>query len=229
MQSSKPRMAIVDYGMGNLFSVARACEVAGIEPLIVADAHEFPNVDAIILPGVGAFGEAMATLRRLDLVSPLRDYALAGRPLFGVCLGMQLLMTLSTEFGEHEGLDLVPGIVRRLDSGINGSERMKVPQVGWNTIRPPAIAGDSGWSETPLDGLPPEEYVYFVHSYCAEPADPRVVVSMTSYEGVAFCSSLQSGSIFACQFHPERSGQAGLRVYRNFASIAVNQNQRSES
>lgn len=209
------RVAIVDHGLGNLFSVAHACRAVGLSAAITADRGEIERADAVILPGVGAFGDAMATLRRLDLVSPLRDLVAAGRPLVGICLGVQLLMSESCEFGRHEGLGVVPGRVVRLANPREGGRALKVPQVGWNRIARPDGSLPDHWAGTLLDGVRDGEFMYFVHSFVVVPEDASVVLSTTAYGDVEFCSSVSSGSIFACQFHPERSGRRGLDIYGN--------------
>lgn len=209
-----PMIAIVDYGLGNLFSIARACELAGLETRVTGDAADLKSADAVLLPGVGAFGDAMASLRERRLDSALKDVAASGKPLVGVCLGLQLLMTESHEFGTHKGLDLVPGTVRRL----HPADGAKVPQVGWNSIRAP---GGKSWRGSALAGIADGTYMYFVHSYFVEPADSSVVLARTAYGGSEFCASIQQGNIFACQFHPERSGADGLAVYRNVARLVA--------
>lgn len=208
-------VAIVDHGLGNLFSVAQACRATGLAASVTSDRRVIELADAVILPGVGAFGDAMATLCRLDLVSPLRDLAAAGRPLIGICLGVQLLMTESGEFGRHEGLGVIPGHVVPLGNPREGGRRLKVPQVGWNRIASPAGVPADRWAGTLLHGLRDGEFMYFVHSYVVVPQDPSVILSTTRYGDVEFCSSVSSGNIFACQFHPERSGQRGLDIYGN--------------
>jgi len=208
------RVAIVDYGRGNLFSVQRACETVGLGAEITRDPAALASCDALVLPGVGAFGDAMETLRRLDLVGPIRDAAASGKPLIGICLGVQLLMSESQEFGRHRGLGLVPGEVVPLPSPREGDRALKVPQVGWNRVHP-AGGGSERWDGTPLAGVAQGEYMYFVHSFIVVPEDPSVALSTTRYGDVDFCSSVRLGNIFACQFHPERSGRRGLVVYEN--------------
>lgn len=211
-------VAVVDYGMGNLFSVQNACARAGLASTITSSARDVEQADAVILPGVGAFGDAMATLRDLGMVSALRDVAATGKPLVGICLGMQLLMTESSEFGVHAGLDLVHGFVSRLpEEGRNGL-RVKVPHVGWNRLYRPADAGDK-WRGTLLDGMVDGVFMYFVHSYRVEPAHADATIATTTYGTTEFCSALQWNNIFACQAHPERSGVHGLTVYRNLAAV----------
>lgn len=215
------RAAIVDYGLGNLFSVRQACEHAGMTANITPDADEIASADLVLLPGVGAYKDAMDTLRDLGLVDVLRDYAESGKPLVGICLGMQLLMSRSHEFGTHEGLDLIKGEVVRFEppaDDLQNPRRLKVPQVGWNTIKP--AREDTSWPGTYLEGLEPDTYMYFVHSYYVVPQDDAVVLSKTTYGDTEFCSSLQRGNVFACQFHPERSGREGLRMYANFIRLA---------
>lgn len=212
----RPRVAIVDYGMGNLFSVKHACEAVGLSAFVTSDRTAVCAADAVIVPGVGAFGDAMATLRRLDLVSPLRDIAAAGRPIIGVCLGLQLFMSESEEFGRHVGFGFFTGPVVRFNQPRGASKILKVPQVGWNRIQP--SAGAASWMQWPLTGLVAGEFMYFVHSFYAQPADPGVVLSTSRYGHIDFCSSVLKENIFACQFHPERSGPEGLKIYRNIAT-----------
>ena len=217
---AEPQVAIVDYGMGNLFSVKQACERAGLRARITPAPAALLEASAVILPGVGAFGDAIAALRRSGLDEALREVAASGKPLLGICLGMQLLMSQSAEFGAHRGLGIIPGDVVRLDApteeagtGMNGARRSKVPQIGWNQIDAAAP-----WEGSLLEGLADGAHMYFVHSFYARPGDPEVRLSTTRYGPTTFCSSLRSGSIFACQFHPERSGPLGLRIYQNFAA-----------
>lgn len=218
LKARLPRVAIVDYGMGNLFSVKHACLHVGLEPHITFLKDELHQADAVILPGVGAFGDAMETLRKLDLVSFLRDLAFSGKPFIGICLGHQLLMGGSHEFGWHEGLNIIKGSVVRFENHTDESGLLKVPQVGWNRISKASGLDAGVWEESPLKGIRGGEFMYFVHSFYAQPEDMKVVLSVSSYGGIEFCSSLRQGNIFGCQFHPERSGPAGLQIYYNIAS-----------
>lgn len=244
-RSAAPNVAIVDYGMGNLFSVRQACLHAGLEAQITASQRLIQSADAIILPGVGAFGDAMAALDRLDLVAPLLDYVATGNPFVGICLGMQLMMTESQEFGRHQGLGIIDGEVARLaessmessmDSSMDspmdspmGGHKLKVPQVGWNRIfslghsnpRSPTTGSSQQWRGSLLDGIDDGAYMYFVHSFYTKPADPKVELSNTRYGDAEFCSSFLRGNVFGCQFHPERSGSQGLRIYQNLAASLV--------
>lgn len=219
----KPRVALVDYSLGNLFSVKHACEKVGLDAFISADKHEILAADAVILPGVGAFGDAMECLRQRDLVRPLQDLVQIGKPLIGICLGQQLLMTESFEFGRHRGLNIFEGPVVRFENPIGPSGPLKVPQVGWNRIYRPDFlkqhtAGDC-WHNSPLEGLRDGEYMYFVHSFYVKPVDPSIVLAVTRYGHIEFCSSLRRGNVMAFQFHPERSGPQGLQIYRNIARL----------
>jgi glutamine amidotransferase len=200
--------------MGNLFSVRQACEHAGLRAVVTSDSDEVRASEAVILPGVGAFGDAMAALARQGLVEVLQELAASGRPFLGICLGMQLLFTESEEFGRHAGLGIIPGRVTRLAESDGGAVRVKVPQVGWNRLQRPAGAS---WERSALEGIPDGVFMYFVHSFCVTPEDPDIILSTTRYGSTAFCSSLRRGNLFACQFHPERSGPSGVQIYRNFA------------
>ncbi|NOZ57984.1 MAG: imidazole glycerol phosphate synthase subunit HisH [Euryarchaeota archaeon] len=197
----KPRIAIVDYGMGNLRSAYRGLEKGSARPLITDRVEEIEASDAIVLPGVGAFEDAMANLY------PLREVIVREaerKPLLGICLGLQLLFT-SSEEGEGEGLNLIRGRVVRLPSEV------KIPHMGWNSIE---VRRDSRL----LDGIKSGDYFYFVHSYYALPEED-VVVATTSY-GVEVPAIVEKGNVFATQFHPEKSGRLGLRLLKNFVDIA---------
>lgn len=209
----RPRIIVVDYGLGNLFSVCKAFTAIGAEPVISGRPEDILQADGVVIPGVGAFGDGMQGLRKRDLVAPLRDFATGGRPVIGICLGMQLLMTESEEFGLHQGLDLVQGSVVSLRK--NPLFRAKIPQVGWNGLHPARP-----WERTLFESLPPASEVYFVHSFGAVPKDPSVSLATIRYGGIDVCAAVQRGNVSGCQFHPEKSRDAGLHILRNFiASI----------
>jgi glutamine amidotransferase len=204
---------------------------ANMEAVITSSKDEIFDSDVIILPGVGAFGDAMAALKRLDLVSPLKEIATSDKQLIGICLGMQLLMTESYEFGNHKGLGIIEGPVVRFNNSTVPAGKLKVPQVGWNRVHGRndrhfvANYKDENrnpWSSSPLQGLRDGEFMYFVHSFYAKPEDPKVVLSISRYGDIELCSSLKYRNIFACQFHPERSGPKGLEIYKNVASFVKN-------
>jgi glutamine amidotransferase len=213
-----PRIIIVDYGAGNLRSVARAVARVGHESRVTSDPRDVPTADALIVPGVGAAADTMRNLRAHSMVEPVKDYIASGRPFFGVCMGQQALLSVSEEGGEHECLGIIPGRVKKLPvSPPNGSPpradgeepvRYKVPHMGWNRVRQRA-------AHAIFDGIADGSYFYFVHSYYPQPDDDSVVIGETEY-GVTFASVLARDNIVATQFHPEKSGDAGLRMYANF-------------
>lgn len=215
-----PDVAIINFGMGNLFSVKQACLNVGLNALITSSKKEILSSKAVILPGVGAFGDAIATLEELDLIETLHNVTLT-KPFIGICLGMQLLMTESFEFGHHKGLGIIEGSVTKFDfSKLPAAGRKpKVPHIGWNQISKPKTASINLWEDTLLEGLPDGEFMYFVHSYFVQPRDESICLSVTNYGNIEFCSSFRYKNIFACQFHPERSGPKGLKVYENLASV----------
>lgn len=218
IQHNGLQAAVIDYEMGNLFSVKRACEQAGLDAVITSDASVVMTSDAVILPGVGAFGDAMDNLRRLDLVAPIKEFVKTGKPFMGICLGMQLLMSESEEFGYHKGLDIIEGSVVRFPVENKGSGKLKVPHVGWNRITRPSFEDRTYWNESPLQNIMDGEFMYFVHSYHAVPSDRGAVLSTTTYEGTHFCSSIFKRNVFACQYHPEKSAAEGIKIYKNWAS-----------
>lgn len=202
-------IAIVNYGMGNLRSVQKALQRLGHEAAVVEAPEQVARADRLILPGVGAFADAMANLRGLGLVEPICRFIASGRPFLGICLGLQLLFDASEEDGLHEGLGVLGGRVVRFSPS---DRALKVPHMGWNAIQPTR-------PDNPLlAGLPEPVYVYFVHSYYVQPADEVVVATATDYDG-PFCSSVRRDNIFATQFHPEKSQRQGLQMLANFAAL----------
>jgi glutamine amidotransferase len=208
--------------MGNLFSVKRACESVGIKTMITSNKEDISSADAIILPGVGAFGDAMENLNKYGLTELIIDLSNDGIPMIGICLGMQLFMTESFEFGRHLGLGLIKGKVIRFESPMGSERRLKVPHVGWNRIF--EVTKGNAWRETPLEGLKDGAFMYFVHSFHTVLEDESLLLSISKYGNIEFCSSFISNNIFACQFHPERSGAQGLKIYRNIAQFIEENN-----
>ena len=200
-----PKITVVDYESGNLRSVAKALEKTGITPLVSGEPEAILGADALVLPGVGAGSSAMKALENRGLVEPIRRFEASGKPFLGVCVGLQLLMD-STEEGDAECLGIVPGRTVKLPPGL------KTPHMGWNRV-------DLNTDHPVLDGIPSGSHFYFVHSYYPKPDDPDVVAGTTDY-GVGFCSALVRGNLVATQFHPEKSGDIGLRIYRNFVDHA---------
>lgn len=204
---------IVDYGMGNLRSVQKAIERLGEEAVLTQDPAEVANAEKLILPGVGAFGAAMANLTKLGLVEPIRDFASSGRPFLGICLGMQLLLAESDEQGSFAGLGIVPGRVVKFfkpEDVSQATQGLKVPHMGWNKL--------TKRLDCPLlDGVADGSGVYFVHSFYADP--PREFIAATSDYGIDFCAVIRKDNIFATQFHPEKSGSIGLKMLENFIAL----------
>ncbi len=200
-------IAILDYGAGNLRSVELAFARLGVPTVVTSDAAVAMQADGLILPGVGAFADAMQALKNSGLIPALEHAKETGKPLLGICLGMQALFEGSEEGEGVDGLGFVKGFVRRLPD----TEGLKIPHMGWNDIR--------GEKESPLlKDLPDEPYVYFVHSYACFADDAADVLTTTDY-GVRFCSSVQRGNIFGTQFHPEKSGRVGEQMLKNFAAF----------
>lgn len=200
-------IAIVDYGMGNLRSVQKAIERIGQSAEIVTRPEQIRSANRLILPGVGAFRDAIHELQRLELVEPIREHIRNEKPFLGICLGLQMLFDVSYEDGEWPGLGVLPGEVVRFPP----STELKVPHMGWNTLQPTGPV-------RLLEGLPQDASVYFVHSYYVVPKDESVIAACTTY-GVTFTSMVAHGNMFATQFHPEKSQKVGLRLLTNFAKI----------
>lgn len=195
-------IAIVDYGIGNLRSVEKAIQQVGGEGCLIDQPGQLKGAAAIVLPGVGAFGDGMDNLRRAGFVEPLLEAVDAGRPLLGICLGMQLLFSQSEEMGSHYGLGILPGNVRRFSGGL------KVPQIGWNQIhwlRPCPLSSN----------VPDSSYAYFVHSYYVTTSDAGCILATTEY-GIEYTSIVGRDNVFGIQFHPEKSQDVGLRILSNF-------------
>lgn len=203
------KAVLIDYGAGNLHSVANALRACGTAPAIADSPDGLADATHLILPGVGSFGDSMSQLAARGLVGPLRDWVLSGRPYLGICLGYQLLFESSDESPGVLGLGLVAGRVRRF------AERpgLKIPHMGWNAAAP-RHPEDPRWA-----GLGAQPYFYFVHSFYPEPADDSVIAADTGYGGIRFASAIARGALFACQFHPEKSQQAGLRLIGNFLAV----------
>lgn len=210
---SEKKIAIIDYHLGNLFSVQQACRHIGYDAVVTSDKKLLMEADYAILPGVGAFGDAMSVLKEFDLISPIRDFIDSGKPFMGVCLGLQLLFTESEEFGNYKGLNVIEGITRKFPALNSSKEKLKVPQIEWNQVHIPAI---EKIHQTPLNGCKTGDFFYFVHSYYVLPTNKEYVLTNTTYGGMEYCSSVARKNLFACQFHPEKSGEYGLNIYRNF-------------
>ena len=198
-------VAIIDYGVGNLFSLRSSFAAIGAEAEVTSDPETIRRADRVILPGVGAFGDAADKLRETGLDKVVQEEAARGKPLMGICLGMQLLFERSTEYGEHKGLGLLKGEIRPIAERIPAD--LKIPQMGWNALK---IVRESPLFKYTKDG----EYVYFVHSYSAVNCDDSLLAS-TEY-GADLTACVGKGNVFGCQFHPEKSGETGLRMLKAF-------------
>lgn len=198
-------IAVIDYGRGNLGSVENALGRLGMRAVVTQDPRVIEDARALVLPGDGAFHDAMGNLQTLGLLEPLRAALDDGRPFLGICLGYQLLFTESEEFGQGKGLDVIPGAVRRFPRGL------KVPHMGWNSVE---HTGDLAI----FDGVPSGAHFYFVHSYYPMTTDPTLAVATCDY-GVTFPAAVGRGALFATQFHPEKSQRWGLRLLENFAAF----------
>lgn len=207
------KIIIIDYQLGNLFSVKQAFEYLGYDAVISSDPEMLLNARFAVLPGVGAFKDAMDNMDELGLSTAIRSYASNGGALLGVCLGLQLLLTSSEEFGDSNGLNIIPGKVKKFPKIYFEGKTLKVPQIQWNQIHEP---NKDCWSTTPLKGCKDGDYMYFVHSFYAEPENRQDVVALTKYGDLEYCSSVSRGSVFATQFHPEKSGIYGLGIYKSW-------------
>ena len=202
-------IAIIDYGTGNLRSVANAITRLGYQPKITSHPDEVLNAQAVILPGVGAAADTMENLKALGMVDPICQLIAEERPFFGVCIGLQILCTSTEEGGEHECLDVIPGRVRKLPPGL------KIPHMGWNQVKQKV-------SHPVFEGIPDGANFYFVHSYYVQPNDSSLIAGETEY-GIPICSVVARGNLIGTQFHPEKSGELGLRMYSNFLKMALTQ------
>ncbi|QPJ60507.1 MAG: imidazole glycerol phosphate synthase subunit HisH [Candidatus Nitronauta litoralis] len=206
-------IAIIDYGMGNLRSVQKAFEAVDVPAQVTRNPDTILNADAMVLPGVGAFKDCMHNLEELDLIPQIRKFIESGKPFLGICLGLQLLFEQSSEFGNVPGLGMLPGRVVRFDEGQKSENgvSLKVPHMGWNTLR--------FQNSCPLlEGIPPESYFYFVHSFHVVPDNKDIIASTTQY-GIDFVSGIHTENLFAFQFHPEKSQTLGLAILKNFSKL----------
>ena len=206
MRKDSRKIVIIDYGAGNLGSVVNALDLLGCQPSVTGSSSEVLKADIVFFPGDGAAGATMASLRASGLADTIRDLVEKKRPVFAICVGLQVLLSDTEEGGGYSCLDIVPGKVRRLPEGL------KIPHMGWNQVK-------KELSHPFFDDIPDNTNFYFVHSYYADPADKSVVAGSTEY-GVQFCSVLIRDNLFATQFHPEKSGEPGLKMYSNFLKIA---------
>jgi imidazole glycerol-phosphate synthase subunit HisH len=202
-------ITVVDYGVGNLHSVAKALEKVGAEARVTSDWHDVEKSDGVVLPGVGAFKDSMDAMHRSDLAKAIKVFIHTGKPFLGVCVGLQMLFSESEEFGKSKGLDIFPGRVVKFDQG------QKVPHMGWNQIQ------ISKQGNPLLKGLKDGDFLYFVHSYYVVPENTGITATQTSY-GLDFTSMVWEKNVFGTQFHPEKSQGVGLKIYENFKDLVNN-------
>ena len=208
------KITLVDYGIGNILSVQRAFEHCGAQVMLSDNPLKIKNSDYLVLPGVGAFADGMRGLSERGLIEPIIDFASKERPFLGICLGMQMMMGKSEEFGIHEGLGLIPGSVVRIpDKDVHGL-RHKIPHIGWNSLVLPREK--ENWNGTILEGIGIGETVYFIHSFTAVPENFSNRLADTYYNEQIISAAVKSGYLYGCQFHPEKSGITGLKIINNF-------------
>lgn len=212
----KKDIVIVDYGLGNIHSLIKAFLHFDKKVVLTKDPHIIQNSSGIILPGVGAFAAGMRELQARNLVHVIRQAAQEGKPILGICLGAQLLLSEGHEFGVHAGLDIIPGKVLQFDTR---KCHEKIPQIGWNLLAAPTGVS---WKSTILQPIQSKDQMYFVHSYFLQPEKKENEFAFTNYGGFEFCSVVKKGNIYGCQFHPEKSGKSGLSVIKNFIELVDN-------
>jgi glutamine amidotransferase len=211
------KVTVVDYNLGNLFSVRRAFESQDATVEISSDPRAIERADRLVLPGVGAFGHGMDELRQRSLVDPLRRFGERERPFLGICLGMQMMFERAEEFGEHLGLGLIAGGVAAIPTTDESGRRHKIPHIGWTAIAPAPSGRD--WNGTILAGIEPGTEFYFVHSFTAHPVNAADRLADAFYDGCHISAAVTRGAIVGCQFHPERSGPVGLKVLSRFLDL----------
>lgn len=209
------RVIIVDYGMGNLKSVQRGLEKVGATTIITGNSDQIENGDCLVLPGVGAFENGMAGLRKAGLIEPINEFVRTGKPFLGICLGMQMLMEVSEERGLHKGLGFIPGSVVEIPSAQDGKVIRKIPHIGWNELILPTY-GRATWKETLLEEIKQKESFYFVHSFMAVPQKDEHLLARCEYEGMKITAAIKKDNVTGLQFHPEKSGEKGLQILEKF-------------
>lgn len=202
-------IVIIDYKMSNLHSVKAACKKVGFKTQITSDPKKILDAKIAILPGVGSFKQAMLNLKNLKLETCINDYINSGKIFIGICLGLQLLFSKSEEFGNHTGLNILNGVVKKFNS--SKKEKIPIPQMNWNSIKMKNI----NWKKTYLKNNFDNDFMYFVHSYYVVPKDKSIVLTETTYGSQKYCSSIMKNNIFATQFHPEKSSINGLKIYKS--------------
>lgn len=213
MVDSKFDVSIIDYGVSNLFSVKRACDQVNLKSIITDDENIILNSSSAILPGVGAFPYAMEKIKEKKIDRVISEFIETNKPFLGICLGMQLLMDESEEFEKTKGLGFIKGTTKKLNFSKDEENIFSVPQIGWNKIKK-----KNDWTKSLMNNIRDNSFMYFVHSYYVAPNDKSIILTETKYGSKYYCSSFQKGNIFATQFHPEKSGNEGLKIYSSLKS-----------
>ena len=214
---SKPTVAVIDYGVGNLLSVSRGLEHCGAKVVVTSTPEVILSATRVVLPGVGAFANGMLELGKNGLDQVVLEVAAGNTPLLGICLGMQMLFDESEEFGDTRGLGLIPGKVITIPSTTLDNQPQKVPHIGWNSLQLPS--GRDNWQNTLLRKIKPGDAVYFVHSYMVSPSDSEDLLADCYYGGKPVSAAVERGNICGTQFHPEKSGEVGLAILESFLSL----------
>lgn len=218
MRNKKQKnIAIIDYGVGNLHSLFKAFDYFGHNIFITEDTDKINGADAVVLPGVGAFKSGMNGLKMRELIETVKNFVNTGKPMLGICLGAQLMLSKGYEFGKFEGLDIIPGKVIKFPK-----LKEKIPHIGWNEIykkQQETSNKRQGWEGTILDSIKENSDVYFVHSYILQPDNKEYILSISKYGSYEFCSAIRKNNVYGCQFHPEKSGEIGLKIIKNFINI----------
>jgi glutamine amidotransferase len=210
-------ISVIDYGVGNLLSVQRGFDNCGAEVNFVSTPAEILAAEKLVLPGVGAFPNAMTSLSNLGLVSAIQDFSLTGRPMLAICLGMQLLLEESEEFGKTEGLGIIEGLVTAVPNTDAMGAKQKIPHIGWNELH--TRQSKETWQDSILNGLSSGDATYFVHSYMATPKNQENLLAYTPYGATDVPAVITKNYVTGCQFHPEKSGEVGLSILRNFMKL----------
>jgi glutamine amidotransferase len=215
----KKPVVVVDYGMGNVLSVCRAFEQQNADVVLTDQPQRIANAERLILPGVGAFGDCMKALEQRQLVEPLLAFVRSGRPFLGICVGMQILMDAGDEFGGYPGLGLFPGRVVQIDAQSADGATRKIPHIGWTPVAPPRDADDSRWAGSMFEKVERSTPFYFVHSFTAAPTNRADVLAAADYAGADVTAAIRRDNVTGVQFHPEKSGPAGLKLIEQFLAI----------